>query len=186
MPFLNKIVCKVNEALFTDALKAGVLEGIAYQVVKKTDSGDQLFPAIYGGGLVEKYIGIDDASSTIVYHRHLRNTYVKNPQIPNRYTQTAQMILVVYANKNLLQVQTPDEVEGLIIRNFPTRYEPQQLTEIEGVDNVNVSVTGSEMNPATVFGIEYRNVPYRISADEIYFSVSYTLEIQFDNNCYGC
>lgn len=183
MPFLSQIVCKINNTLSTTSLTAGLIDGIAYQVTRKTDAGDQLFPAIFDGGLVEKYIGIDDSNSTIVYHRQIRNTYRKNQQIPNRYTQTTQMLMVVYGNKNLLQVQTPDALESLIIKSFPTRFEPEQLTGLEGLDDVNVSVVGSEMNPATVFAGEYRNVPYRLSPDEIYFSISYTLDIQFDNNC---
>lgn len=183
MPFLTQIVCKINNTLSVNSLKAGLIDGIAYQVTKKIDTGDQLFPAIFDGGLVEKYIGIDDSSSTIIYHRHIRNAYRKNPQIPNRYIQTAQMLMVVYANKNLLQVQTPDALESLIIKSFPTRFEPPQLIGLEGLDDVNISVIGSEMNPVTVFGGEYRNVPYRLSPDEIYFSVSYQLDIQFDNSC---
>lgn len=183
MPFINQIICKINNSLSTTSLTAGLIDGIAYQVTKKTDAGDQLFPAVFEGGLVEKYIGIDDSNSTIVYHRQIRNSYTKNQQIPNRYRQTTQMLMVVYANKNLLQVQTPDALESLIIKSFPTRLQGSQLEGLEGLDDVNISVTGSEMNPATVFSGEYRNVPYRLSPDEIYFSISYVLDFQFDNNC---
>jgi len=183
MPYLNHIVCKINDALSKTVLKNGLIEGIAYQVTKKTDTGDQLFPAIYGGGLVERYIGIDDANSIIVYHRQIRNSYTKNQLIPNRYRQSTQMAMIVYAKKELLQVQTPDALESLIITTFPTRYQSHELSELSGLDDVNISITGSEMNPATVFAGEYRNVPFRLSADEIYFAVSYLLDLQFDNSC---
>lgn len=182
MPFLNQIVCKINAAL-PSGLSAGLIDGIAYPVIKKTDTGDQLYPAIFDGSAVEKYIGIDDANSNIIYHRQIRNAYSKNAQAETRIIQSVQMLMVVYVKRELIDNATPDYVESLIIGAFPSRYESAQLTGLTGLDWVNVTVTGSEMNPRNVFGGEYQNVPYRLSPDEIYFSISYRLDIQFDKNC---
>lgn len=177
MPYLNNIVCKINNSLLATPLRDGILEGIAFQVTRKVDSGEQLFPATGDG----KDVSIDDSKKTVVYHRHIRNSYRKDLQMETHYTQTVQMLMVVYANKNL--IENADSLESLIIQAFPVRYEQPNIPDLTGVFNINVSVISSEMNPVTVFAGEYRNVPYRLSTDDIYFSLSYTLEIKFDNTC---
>lgn len=183
MPYLNNIVCKLNEGLKRSALKNGFIDTIAYQVVKKSDEGDQIFPAIYNGGNAE-YIGIDDSNPVIVYHRLLRNAYRKSTTYNDRFVQTAQMVMVVYANYQQVNA-TPDRVEALVIRYLPTQFAAEDL-DLAGMNFVNVQILGSDMNPRNVWATEYANVPYRIGIEQIYFSITYNLEIQFDITCLEC
>lgn len=177
MPYLNEIVCLINNS-FT-SFEKGERHGIAYQATKKTDSGEQLFP-VYLLNNEPKYIGIDDSKSSILYHRIVRTTYARDRLNDTRYTASVQMLLVVYGKNMDMRAEN---VEALLLSQFPDSYQNAALTGYTGLNSVRVQFTSTDMNPVSVFGGEYRNVPYRIAPEDVYFSVSYTIEMQFDKAC---
>ena len=94
------------------------------------------------------------------------------------------MVMVVYANYQQVNA-TPDQAEAQVIRYFPTQFSAEDFS-LDGMNFVNVQIVGSDMNPRNVWATEYANVPYRIGVEQIYFSITYNLEIQFDITCLEC
>lgn len=189
MPYLNEIIGRFNSELkansLTDARFAGGLfGGIAYQVTRETTDGDQIFPALFNNGEVERYIGVDDTFPLIVYHRVLNNSYSQDTKYTDTYVSTTNMVMVVYAKRSKVNL-TPDQVEAMIVGGFPQFIKTGTLEAmgLDGMMNVQFIPGTTTLNPLEVFAGEYKNVAYRLGADEVLFSIRYTILTTFNKDC---
>lgn len=176
MPYFREIVTRVNNRI-KDTLgvfSGGVYDGIAYKV---TTEGREL-PAVDNKGEL-KYTGIDDNYPFVLYHRILSNTYEIDKQFEFWTNSTTRMTLVVYAKRSIVKL-APYEFAEAIGGNIPRTV---STTGLDGMSNILLEVNSINLNPKEVFNQEYNGVEFQLAADEIFFSIQYTIKTTFRKDC---
>ena len=129
-------------------------------------------------------ISIDDTYPIVVYHRVLTSSYTLltgaqfgsgNPTV--RQLNTVKM--VVYGKYGALKL-TREALEALIVTNFPDNINPPPFQ----LSQMLVQFTGSNYNSRQLWNEEYQGVDFRLSADDIFFSINYTMQSIFKKGCF--
>jgi hypothetical protein len=195
MPFLNQQIQIVNNGLLNLALKdarfqAGRFETIAVDVSRKdADTGAiQTFPAVMDKNYEAQEITVDDTYPIIIYHKILSKSYVAE-KVPtgqfgdgNRYVnETTSVKMVVYGKYAALKL-TREQLEALITSNFPDNISPVTIQPLK-LDNMAVTLKGSDLNSARVWQEEYKGIPLFLAPEDILFSVMYSIDTRFRKGC---
>jgi hypothetical protein len=190
MPFLNEQIGFVNASLQSTALadarfSAGRFEGIAVDVSRKTDSGIETFPAVMDQNYEAQPITVDDTYSIIIYHKVNNKTYAQEKSEfgdRNIYMiETLQVKMVVYGKYAALKL-TKEELESLITSNFPDNIPASNLAPLK-LDNMLVTLKGSNLNSSAVFNEEYKGIPLFLAPEDILFSVNYNVDTKYRKGC---
>lgn len=176
--YLDKLLCLLNDKLkaANQNYSGGRYFGLAYPVVR---DNKQTFPTILESEPV--YIGADDAYPITVYHR-ITGKIIYSKERFKVQTATVPITMVVFGVRGKLN-QTAQEVEAQIISLFPDRFLKTEITPYPGITGISFSNVSSNLMPTEVFAQEYKGVDYNITSEYIYFSVSYTLSIDFQKDC---
>ena len=197
MPFLNQQIQIINNALTGAALsdarfQAGRFEAIAVDVSRKdANTGSiQTFPAVMDKNYEAQEITVDDTYPIIIYHKILSKAYAfdKNPTGPNQYgdsnryvNETTSVKMVVYGKYAPLKL-TREQLEALITSNFPDSIAPVTIQPLK-LDNMVVTLKGSDLNSARVWQEEYKGIPLYLAPEDILFSVMYSIDTRFRKGC---
>ena len=197
MPFLNQQIEIINSVLKSVSLAdarfaTGRFEAIAVDVSRKdADTGAiTTFPAVMDKNYEAQEITVDDAYPIIIYHKILSKAYVfdKNPTGPNQYgdgnryvNETTQVKMVVYGKYATLKL-TREQLEALITSNFPDNISPVSIQPLK-LDNMVVTLKGSDLNSARVWQEEYKGIPLYLAPEDILFSINYSIDTRFRKGC---
>jgi hypothetical protein len=176
---------KINEALNCKA-DGGVVYGIAEQTIRKTDTGQQVFPTVYDNDGNGKDVTVDDNFPFIVYHRLINKSY-QYPQIksfgnPKEYVQeTSEITTLVYAKRSYLKINA-EQVESIIKLSVPATLNSIQLQDLQ-LKSCNILHSSSILDTQTNFNNEYRGFDTFLSSEEIFISLRFTIESVFKKDC---
>jgi hypothetical protein len=197
MPFLSEQIEIINSSLQSLALSdarfsSGRFEAIAVDVSRKdADTGAiTTFPAVMDKNYEAQEITVDDTYPIIIYHKILSKEYAfdKAPAGPNQYgdgnryiTETASVKMVVYGKYAALKL-TREQLEALITSNFPDSIAPVSIQPLK-LDNMVVTLKGSDLNSARVWQEEYKGIPLFLAPEDILFSIMYSIDTRFRKGC---
>jgi hypothetical protein len=191
MPFLNEQILMVNDCLLRKALadarfKVGRYEGIAVDVSRRNDAGAiETFPAIMDRDYEAQPVSVDDSYPLIIYHKVNNKTYaIDKKQFGDRFTymvETSQVKMLVYGKYAKLKLSR-EQLEALITSNFPDNISAATLAPYK-LDNMAITLKGSNLNTTAVFNEEYKGIPLFLSAEDILFSISYTIDTKYRKEC---
>ncbi len=193
MPFLKEQITIINNHLEDNAFnyqqfKSGLIENIAKPCVVADGDGFKIFPAVITVGGTEKYLGLDDTYPLIVYHKILNKSYTiqsANNQYGSGYSrmiENTNAYMVVYAKQSKVGL-TAEQLEALIIVNFPDKILASSLSSLNGVETMTVNLTGSDLDAQTVFNAEYQNVSYPLGLEDILIRINYQIEVAYNKSC---
>lgn len=195
MPYLNELIGLVNDKIksssLTDKRFSGAkIAGIAYQVVRQeTEDVLEVWPAIVELNKVEQYIGVDDAFPLTIYHRILNNAYAddaKTGQFGDGFTAqvcTTDAVMIVSGKRNPLKL-TSEQLEALIVAGFPDQFINGSIDGLQ-LFSAKVVLRSSDMDSMRVFSNEYKNVQYFLSAEDIFFSMNYSIVSRYKKSCFN-
>lgn len=150
--------------------------GLAQTMIKDS----KFIPALVDHTGEGKYIGIDDGSPVILYHKTNSITSIIDKSkavgrevgaIVNTYNQT----LIVYLNRKKLKL-TPDELFLFIQAKFPDTLQKEPFTILVKITNVILS---SEQ----VWASEYKTL-FSLPPEANLFALNYTIEGSFKKGCF--
>ncbi len=197
MPFLKQQIELINEALKQTALadarfQSGRYETIAVDVSRKTTQGNngavtiETFPAVMSPDYEAQEITVDDTYPIIIYHKILSKKYAPDKVefgSRNKYvTEITGMKMVMYGKYATLKL-TREQLEALITANFPDVIDRSCIQPYK-LDNMIVTLQGSNMNTAAVFQEEYKGIPLFLAPEDILFSINYLIETRYRKGCF--
>ena len=188
MAFDREQIVIINEALKTGKLSDARFSGSeffanAVQGTKKTDNGDVYSPYYFDDNGKEIYVGLNDDAPLRIYHRVIGSTYNTSNNYGNRnlwLNQTINAYMVVYGKVARVKLRS-DEIEMLLVAGFPDIIEKNLLPT--GLVDMGVNVTSSTTEQRTIFNIEFPNGDFRLSAEDIYVRINYTITSRFNKDC---
>ena len=194
MPFLKQQIDIINTKLREVALAdkrfdGSSINGLASLANYQKDDKVLTAPVIMDGNYEPKWVGLDDTFPATIYHRAIGINYAQinnSSQFGrgvNKLQQTADILMVVFGKYDRLKL-TSEQFEALITASFPDEVEQGTIAPYK-LDSMLVTLIGSNLVGAQVYGGEYGGLPVYISAEDILFSVRYRIETQFRKNCFA-
>lgn len=188
MPYLDQIIDKINLELENN-LNVGVLNGKfngLSTVVNVIDDVVAKYPAIvdiYGNG---ESVFIDDKKNICTYHRTISkniSNYENNFGDGNdTKIMTVQMLLCVWAKKSKLK-KTNDQIEDMFISGIKSQLETSFIKNYSGLNNVQININSINSDSLEVWNQEFNNYKFNLKSDQHLFTVNYTVEIIYSQNC---
>lgn len=193
MPFLKEQIGIVNSALLNSSLneerfQGARIERLAWLANVQSNERIHTMPVLIDKFAEMKYVGIDDTYPLTIYHRMLSNAYVK--ATPRQgygdnikvMKQTTDMVMVVSGRANIIKL-TSEQLEAVLAVGFPDNIAPSELADLK-LDNMTVTLIGSDMNNLNVFNTEYRNIDFVPPEDLLLFSMRYQIETSWKKGCF--
>ncbi len=192
MPFLKEQIKIVNDALRAGSLSDarfsnGLFEEIAIDVSRMNEEKVETFPAIMDNNYEAREISVNDTYPIIIYHKIIRKGYAI---APNNFgdgnksmIEKTDVKMVVYGKYASLKI-TAEQLEAVIAMGFPDNVAKAKLTALK-LDSMSVNLIGSNMNSAVVFQEEYKGFDLFLSAEDIFFSMNYSIESKFRKGCFS-
>ena len=193
MPFLKEQVDIINNALIATAFnykqfKSALIENIAKSALRTDGDNQTVYPAVISISGVEKYLGIDDTYPMVVYHKIVNKRYEKRNNTTQygagfaKMFEITTMYMVVYASQAKISL-TAEQLEALIVTNFPDRIPDADISTLTGVEMMNVNLISSELDGMTIFAQEYKNVEYPLGIEDILIRINYSTETAYKKDC---
>lgn len=198
MLYIKEMVEIVNSILRATSLRekkyqSGRYESLAVEVTRKTtgESGNtvmETFPAVVNSTTGEQTaVSPDDTYPITIYSKISGCSFVKQEkQYGNgdkNIIQRADMKMVVFGKRSALQMSA-EELAAQIYAGFPDSVSSNYYAGVN-IDSMHVFVTQMNMVQSAVFSEEFRGRELFISADDIYFSIRYTIESRHRKNCFA-
>jgi hypothetical protein len=192
MPYLKQQIELVNTLLkpvaFGDSRFASAkIEAIAVDVARTDSNGArQIFPAVLDQNFEPQEITVNDTYPLVVYHKVIATAY--RPDANNygqgvkKQVQTTQVKMVVYAKSSAIKM-TRETLEAVLITNFPDNPPAASYADLN-LDNLTITVQGSNLNSMAVWMEEYKGFEFPLAADDILFSITYTIQSLFRKGCF--
>lgn len=185
MPNIEQIICLINEnfkQVFTDK---NFIQNKIYGLTQPLQRKTEVMPA-YLDGKEWRYVGPDDTQNLIIYHKLYTNNYdtiqgLSYGRKGGLDKCTSECSVVVFGQRNKLNVSQYD-LELLVNQHLITRISKAKLAEFK-LQSVNIAPVSSTMDMATVFGQEFKNVPYTLNEKHILFEFKYSIEAIYDASC---
>lgn len=193
MPFLKQQIELVNDALRAGALsdsrfQNGRYEAIAVDVSRIND-GDKIetFPAIMNDNYEPVEVVVSDTYPIVIYHKILSKRYqvAQGTNFGDNNKAMVELVeakMVVYGKYAALRLTT-EELEAVIASGFPDVIAKSKLAPYK-IDSMNVTLQSSNYNAAQVFQEEYKGFELFLSAEDIFFSVRYSIESRYRKGCF--
>lgn len=154
----------------------------AYGLCQSVDEGEKTFPAEVDDKGEGKYVGVDDNSPIILYHKCddvKSNTVTKGGYGEQSFqSNTYNLKLIVYFDRRRVNL-SPDELMLYIQSNFPDNLKSQPY-----ISNY-VRFAGVILNTKAVFNDEYKGIEFSIPLHCSMFQIGYTIESKFVKNCFA-
>ena len=192
MPFLKQQVQIINKLIRATSLsdkrfQSGRYESLAVDVSEKDGEKVKTFPAIMNSNYEAVPVSVDDTFPIIIYHKIVSKTNVPVPDSGygdgnKGRKERADMRMVVYGKYAKLQM-TQEELEALITMNFPDQIAKAEISGLK-LDAMLVQWNSSNMNGLQVFNQEYRGIEPFLAPEDIFFSISYSIECRYRKGCF--
>lgn len=191
MPYVEDIVCLINshykDAVFTGAPYAiSSFYGITQPVTRRSEDKTDIVPAVMSGDEF-KYVGPDDDTNLIIYHKLNGNAYSNISGTGYGRSQgfekcVSDCSMVVFGMRFKLGV-SQHQLEQKVNQNLIEKITKAKLVELK-LNTVNINAVSSNMDAAQVFSNEFKNVPYFLSEKHILFELKYTIEAIYNKGCF--
>lgn len=181
---VTKFIEAVNQQILplVNSFTGGKIYGLAQSMTREAGGVKELLPALVDKEGEGKYVGVDDNSPVIIYHKsnsvtaaEKQNSGVGDLRAWQVYTYSNTMIVFLDRKKtNLL----PDEfilflqaniADGLKVQNYKT---------------VIMRFQNIILNTQQVFASEYQNTQYKVNPGMSLFAINYQIESTFDTRCF--
>ena len=190
MPYLKEVVDQINlelkEDVFSYAPFITKFNGISELIPQKEGDKDTSFPALYDSDGNGEFTGIDDRYNLTVYHRCLGRSYAKEESNfgdnNDNYTETNQMLLVVWAERESLRL-TKEEIQDKLILGLPTNLTSQFSYDYDGVNSVQIAANEINTDSKSVWSQEFTGYDYKLSTSQVLFALTYSVEIKYRKSC---
>lgn len=186
MQYLERIVCLINEnfkAVFTGKnMGKNRIFGLTQPVQRgKTD----VIPACLVGG-EWKYVGVDDTDNLRMYHKLYTDSYeLVQGSSYGRSGGDEKCIstlgLVVFGMRDRVKLSQYD-LKQLVNRNLIERISKAETSALK-LKSVIIGAVSANMDMASVFSQEYKNVPYALNEKHILFELKYQIEVTYQKEC---
>jgi hypothetical protein len=132
------------------------------------------------------YVGPDDDYSLIAYHRiNMIKTGKANAKAFGDDKQfdanQAQMSLVVFGRRDILQMTAPDM--AIYLQAAWPYTVPAAIRQALSFYQVNISINEILLNDMQVFAEEFKNIDYFVKPEQFLFKINYTIESIFQRGC---
>lgn len=195
MPFLKQQIEIINaelrgEVLSDKRFQSGRFESIAVDVSRlNANGGIETFPAIMSSNYEAQEIVVNDTYPVIIYHKVLNKAYANSPAAGNYGDGNRHMVekvdakMVVYGKYAALKLSA-EQLEALLATGFPDAIAKTKIAPLK-LDNMSVTLTGSNLNAAAVFQEEYKGFDLFLAPEDILFSMRYSIESRFRKGCFN-
>jgi hypothetical protein len=189
MPYLNEIVAAINTSLNQrlsqfSTLSGSKLEGIAFNVVRSSDSGKDTVPAVIDEYSVIRDVVINDTYPLTIYHRveevserpaSAKYAFGDQPALRTAIYSCKMIAISKVPRINMTQVQ----LYSLLSLSMPDKVSIDE----DGVHDVAIEVEGGVINHSAVFSEEYRGQREFVGIEDIMISVRYQVTVTYDRSC---
>jgi hypothetical protein len=128
-------------------------------------------------------ISFDDRYPFSIYHRVVSLQYGEG--LPegdaNLITETANMLAIVYGDRNILMLSQEQLVSG-VQSGFIQGLSDAQKQEWN-LTFADISTGNVNLNSKSVYAEELGNAPYQLKPNSILFSLAYTIITEYKSNC---
>lgn len=175
---LNSFISAINEKL------SGLVSGSkVYGIAQSVQRGSETLPATISKDGEYTYVGLDDVSPVIIYHKNIaitvsRSTNQKGfgnelPDLINTYS----LNMIVYIDHKRA-CMTPDDFFLFIQANFPDGIKEEPFSFIR------VNITSVILNSAQVLKTEYEGSEFKLPPEKSLFQINYNIETTFKKKCF--
>ena len=198
MLYIKPMVEIVNSILRQTGLndkkyQSGRYEALAVDVTRKTTGENggavlEVFPATVNSTSGEQIaVSPDDTYPITVYSKliggRFQNLQKQFGDGNSHVQQIAELKMVVFGKRSAL-LMSAEELAAQIFAGFPDVVSNTHYSDVN-IDSMNVTITSINMVQAAVFAEEFRGRELFISADDIYFSIRYTIESTHRKECFA-
>lgn len=199
MPFLGEIIRHIDQHLSAgvfnyERFQGGRFAGMAWQVPTRKpgeENKDRLFyiPAVVTNLGEYSHVIPDDNYPIITYHRVLSNTYGVAEQRRQfgdgnkLVVNSTDVLFTVIAFTKRVNMSS-DQIEALIMSDFPDELKSPVFEMPEGVFQVTIQPAGSSFDSVALFSQEYRGEVYFLKPESVLFQIRYRIEAVFKKGCF--
>lgn len=180
LSILIKSINKNLQQLF-DKYPGSKIYELAKTTERKQGTVNESFPTVLDINGELLYIGVDDISPVILYHKTTGFSVAYKDA--NGFGDENSMIAYTYNNQMVIFLDTkktsllPDDFIRLIQANFPDRFKlsPYRL--------ITAKIQNANLNSSQVFKTEYPNQEEKLKPEQNMMAISYQLEANFHKSC---
>jgi len=183
--FTKLVVAKINENI--EALIKGSRSFQRRQLygVATKQAGDVYgvpnvgAPYVFNSDGEGVFTGVDDAYDFLVYHKAGAMTASASKGYGDQnkeLTVRADMSLVIYYDESKICF-SPDEMTLILMPAFFGKF------VLPDIQNCFINLGTASFDKEAVFASEFRLVPFKLSAEQQFFRVSYTIEGSYKIGC---
>lgn len=176
---ISHVIAEINKGLtkLFETVAGAKVYGLAQTMLKD----GKYIPALVDNSGEGKYIGIDDVSPVITYHKlnsitsalNKTNSYGDTPGI---ITNTHNNTIIVYLNRKRLKI-LPDELFLFIQARIP------DSAQLEPFKSISIKITNVILSSEQVWAMEYKR-DFTLPPEANLFAVNYTIESSFKKGCF--
>lgn len=189
MPFLDATTEIINTSIKESTLsdkrfQRGKFYAIANLIPREEGEATITIPVlIKDRDGSEEEIGFNDVYPFILYHRVLsiNHDYIEPEGDEKLVRETANMIAVVYGDRNILMLSQEQLVSG-VQAGFPQGLTATQKDEWN-LSNADIVTDSVNLESRNVFSGEMSNVNYNLKPNSILFSINYKIIMDYDRDC---
>ena len=185
--YLDKIVDDLNLTLKDSVLSMQKLQAGKYYGLSKLQQGENdNEPYFIDNRGVQFNISTDDNYPFSIYHRLITSTY-KDANLGfgddnDILIETNKMICVVYCDGEKVGILEND-LANLIAFGLNKNFTKQEINDVN-VGMITCKAESINYNSKQLFQSEYgNNAEYSFTGKDIYFSLSYSIDIMASKNC---
>jgi hypothetical protein len=157
------------------------LYGLAQSVIRKQGTEIELLPGLIDKTGEVQYVGIDDVSAFILYHKlNTLSTTAKNNghgDKPGDLVSTYGLSMIIYWDRKRLN-KMPDELLML----FHARL-PQMITSIPNVKMTKIKTGNANFSSLQAYNQEYQGASFNLPPNVNLINLNYTIEMTFNPAC---
>lgn len=179
---LEQVIDHINKELVKlfESKPGSKVYGLAQSMIRMKGTTPELLPALVDSKGEGKYIGIDDKSPIITYHKtnsistrldESKGNGDSLGKVVNTYAQT----LIVYLNRKRVNI-LPDELYIKIQAVFPESF---SLSPFQIV----IRFTNVILNSTQVLAAEYQS-DIKLPPEASLFAINYTIESAYKKGCF--
>lgn len=177
---INEVLSILNNAL-TGLHADEKIYGMAQSVVRVSGSVTELLPGTIDRTGEVTYVGIDDVSSLILYHKlNSLSTVAKTNGVgdkPGDMVNTYGLSTIIYWDRRRYN-KMPDELILVIQARLP-----QIITGIADIKLTKIKTGNANFNSLQVYTQEYQGTEFKLPPSANLIQLGLTIEITFNPDC---
>lgn len=179
---IHEVIHTINQKIIKvfEHIPGAKVYGVAQTMIRRKGDGSEFIPALVDKNGEGKYVGIDDVSPVIIYHKINSITAVLRPSegygdSAGKWVNTYNNSLIAYLNRKKLNI-TPDELFLYLQAAFPEKLKAD-------IFDLNIKFTNVNLSSVQVWAAEYQR-DFALATEANLFAVNYTIESSFKKDCF--